>query len=46
MGVGIQGMRERIKQFGGRFEILSDKKGTTVVATVIVSSSSAQTANR
>ena len=45
VGVGIQGMRERIKQFGGRFEIRSDKKGTTVVATVPVPSSSAQTAN-
>jgi len=46
LGVGIQGMRERIKQFGGRFEILSDKKGTTVVGTVAVPSSSAQTANQ
>ena len=44
VGVGIQGMRERITQFGGRFEIRSDKKGTTVVATVPVPSSSAQTA--
>jgi signal transduction histidine kinase len=39
-------MRERIKQFGGRFEILSDKKGTAVVAIVPVPSSSAQTANQ
>jgi PAS domain S-box-containing protein len=46
VGVGIQGMRERIKQFGGRFEIRSDKKGTTVVASVPVPSSSAQTANQ
>src|SRR6266478_798850 len=46
VGVGIQGMRERIKQFGGCFEILSDKKGTTVVATVPVPSSSAQTASQ
>jgi PAS domain S-box-containing protein len=45
-GVGIQGMRERIKQFGGRFEILSDKKGTTVVAAVPVPSSSAETAKQ
>jgi PAS domain S-box-containing protein len=43
VGVGIQGMRERIKQFGGRFEIRFDKNGTTVVATVLVPSSSAQT---
>ena len=46
VGVGIQGMRERIKQFGGRFEILSDKKGTAVVAIVPVPGSSAQTANQ
>jgi len=43
VGVGIQGMRERIKQFGGRFEILSNKKGTTVVAVIPVPSSPVQT---
>jgi PAS domain S-box-containing protein len=31
-GVGIQGMRERVKQFGGRFEIQSNKNGTSVTA--------------
>jgi PAS domain S-box-containing protein len=31
-GVGIQGMRERVKQLGGRFEINSDESGTTVSA--------------
>ena len=46
VGVGIQGMRERIKQFGGRFEIRSGNEGTTVVATVPVPSSSAQTSNQ
>lgn len=46
MGVGIQGMRERITQFGGRFEIRSDKSGTTVAASVPVPSSSLQTATR
>jgi PAS domain S-box-containing protein len=46
VGVGIQGMRERIKQFGGRFEIRSDKKGTVVVASVPVPSTSAQTTNQ
>ena len=46
VGVGIQGMRERITQFGGRFEIRSDKNGTKVVATVPVPSSPAtQTAS-
>jgi two-component system NarL family sensor kinase len=46
VGVGIQGMRERIAQFGGRFEIRSVKKGTTVVASVTVPNSSTQTATR
>jgi PAS domain S-box-containing protein len=46
VGVGIQGMRERIKQFNGRFEIRSDKKGTVVVASVPVPSPSAQTTNQ
>jgi len=46
LGVGIQGMRERIAQFGGRFEIRSDKKGTAVVATIPVPSSPLQTATQ
>jgi len=31
-GVGLQGMRERIRQFGGEFEIRSTSKGTSVIA--------------
>ena len=31
-GVGIQGMRERVRQLGGRCEISSGKSGTLVVA--------------
>ena len=31
-GVGLQGMRERIRQFGGQFEIRSTAKGTSVIA--------------
>ena len=31
-GVGIRGMRERLRQLGGDLEIRSDAKGTTVVA--------------
>ncbi|HZR57430.1 MAG TPA: CHASE sensor domain-containing protein [Terriglobales bacterium] len=31
-GVGIQGMRERVRQLGGEFEIRSDIKGTAVIA--------------
>jgi signal transduction histidine kinase len=30
LGVGIAGMRERVKQLGGRLEITSGKQGTTV----------------
>jgi signal transduction histidine kinase len=32
LGIGIQGMRERVAQLGGRFEIQSDSNGTVVVA--------------
>jgi two-component system NarL family sensor kinase len=31
-GVGIQGMRERVRQLGGHCEISSSKSGTLVVA--------------
>jgi PAS domain S-box-containing protein len=31
-GVGIQGMRERVRQLGGQFEIRSGDAGTTIVA--------------
>ena len=33
-GVGLAGMRERVRQLGGRFEIESSGRGTTVRATV------------
>jgi PAS domain S-box-containing protein len=33
-GVGIRGMRERLRQVGGTFEIQSDGTGTTVTATL------------
>ena len=34
VGVGIAGMRERIRQLGGRFTIESGAKGVTVRAIV------------
>ena len=33
-GVGLAGMRERIRELGGRFEISSDSNGTLIVVTV------------
>jgi signal transduction histidine kinase len=33
-GVGIMGMQERMRQFGGKFEIVPCEKGTTIRATV------------
>jgi signal transduction histidine kinase len=34
MGVGLRGMRERLKAFGGELEILSDEQGTMVRAAI------------
>jgi PAS domain S-box-containing protein len=42
-GVGIQGMRERVRQLGGVFEIQSGKDGTTILATVPFQKTAAQT---
>jgi PAS domain S-box-containing protein len=36
LGIGISGMRERIRQLGGHFEIHTSSNGTTLTATVIV----------
>ena len=36
LGVGIAGMRERVRQLGGRIEIDSDGRGTCVKVTVPV----------
>lgn len=43
-GVGIRGMRERIRQLGGSLEISSDGEGTTVVAELPLASSSSTAA--
>ena len=39
-GVGIQGMRERMSQLGGQFEIRSEANGTIIVALLPVTSPS------
>jgi signal transduction histidine kinase len=36
VGVGLAGMRERVREHGGRFDIRSDKTGTTITATMPV----------
>jgi glucose-6-phosphate-specific signal transduction histidine kinase len=33
-GIGLRGMRERVRQLGGNVEVRSNGKGTTVVATL------------
>jgi signal transduction histidine kinase len=40
-GVGVAGMRERVRELGGRFDIQSDRTGTTVSVTVPTSKTSA-----
>ena len=37
LGVGIAGMRERVRQFGGTFEVPSSTAGTTVLVSVPIS---------
>src|SRR5207245_10941714 len=43
-GVGIQGMRERVRQLGGHLKIRSGSGGTTVSAILPVAIASAQSA--
>ena len=38
MGVGLRGMRERVRRLSGKFQVRSGKKGTTVKATFPVPS--------
>jgi signal transduction histidine kinase len=40
VGVGLRGMRERVKAFAGELEIISDRQGTIVRATIPLHSSS------
>lgn len=44
-GVGIQGMRERVRQLGGRFDIRSGDTGTTVEATLPLNEIEAKSAD-
>jgi signal transduction histidine kinase len=39
-GVGIRGMRERLRQLGGNLEINSDDRGTVVEARLTIRASS------
>jgi PAS domain S-box-containing protein len=45
LGVGLRGMRERVRQLGGRLELSSSEKGMTVRAVVPVGSASAARAD-
>lgn len=40
LGVGVRGMRERIRQLGGNLDITSGRQGTVIVARVPVTSTS------
>lgn len=43
LGVGLRGMRERIKEFGGEMEILSSGRGTIVKAVIPIDTSRSRT---
>jgi PAS domain S-box-containing protein len=45
LGVGIRGMQERVRQYGGTLEILSSDRGTTVVVNLPVSTQRASESN-
>ena len=45
LGVGVRGMRERLRQLGGSLEIQSNGKGTLVTATLPVVHPKATTPN-
>jgi signal transduction histidine kinase len=44
MGVGITGMRERVRELGGEFEIKSSAEGTIVKAVLPIGERSAANA--
>jgi PAS domain S-box-containing protein len=45
LGVGLRAMSERMRQLGGKLELISTSRGTTVIASVPVEMSSAVAAN-
>ena len=45
-GVGIRGMRERLRQLGGRLEINSNGKGTVIVARLPIANTSVLAATK
>jgi two-component system NarL family sensor kinase len=45
MGVGIPGMRQRLRQLGGRLEIDSNNEGTTITAVVPIANRADQSAS-
>jgi signal transduction histidine kinase len=44
-GVGLRGMRERIRQFGGQLEVMSSPSGTRIIAVMPVPKSGADSGN-
>jgi two-component system NarL family sensor kinase len=38
-GIGLAGMRERLREFGGRLEVESDATGTLIRAVIPISAS-------
>jgi len=45
MGVGIPGMKQRLRQLGGKLEIISTEGGTSIVAVVPVGNGASLHAN-
>ena len=45
LGVGLRGMHERVRQLGGKLEVVSNGKGTTVRAMVPLQESGSLTSS-
>ena len=45
LGVGLRGMKERMLQLGGSFEVVSTEEGTTITAAVPIAVGPSKTAN-